>query len=334
MGWLQKAVYYTGSFVGIIRASARAHRDNDILPRPDTLMDQFKARLIKALLQFSALLPLSVARGLGRTAVRFYWPFGGRSREVTLRNIRAAYPDLSNTEQDALARRSLLATGELVGEMGHVWMKPWNEVASLIKEADGVELIKKAQGEGRGVILLAPHLGNWEVIGLHLATLGSTVSLYEPPKIAALGPVIEESRQSSGAILVPTNSRGLAKLLKSVKSGGIAGILPDQVPPELNSGENSLFMGISCFTGTLASNIIRRTGALAIFGFAQRVPGGFVVRYELAEPDIYSEDTALSLAALNRGVEVCLSYCAEQYQWEYKRFRTRPKDSSGFYDKQ
>ena len=295
-------------------------------------MDQFKSFLVKGLLHLSALLPLSFARGLGRFAVRLYWPFGGRSRQVTLANIRAVYASLSEKEQLALAKRSLVATGELAGEMGHVWMKPWEKVAELILDAQGVELISNAQREGRGVILLAPHVGNWEVIGLHLATLGSTVSLYEPPKIESLGAVIEKSRQSSGATLVPTTSRGLAKLLKSVKSGGIAGILPDQVPPEINSGENSVFMGIPCFTGTLASNIIRRTGALAVFGVATRVPGGFVIRYTLAEAEIYEQDTALSLAALNRGVEASLSNCVEQYQWEYKRFRVRPKDGPGFYD--
>ena len=295
-------------------------------------MDKFKSAFIKALLQFTALMPLAVARGLGRFMAAVYWPFGGRSRKVTLQNIRGAYPGLSDSEQVALARRSIMATGEVIAEMGHVWLKPWDYVSGLIKEVHGADLIIQALESGRGVIALGPHLGNWEVMGLHLPTLGSTVSLYEPPKLESLGRIIERARRNSGATLVPTTSRGLAKLLKSVKGGDIAGILPDQVPTDLNSGENSLFMGVRCFTGNLAGNIIRRTGALAVFGYAQRVPGGFVVRYELAEPDIYDEDTAVSLAALNRGVESCLRRCTEQYQWEYKRFRVRPKDGPGFYD--
>ena len=295
-------------------------------------MDKFKAAIIIALLHLSALLPISVARGMGRFAVRIYWPFGGHSRKVTLKNIRSAYPELSDAEQYALARRSLFATGELIGEMGHVWLKPWSAVSGLIKEIHGAELITDALKEGRGAVMLGPHVGNWEVAGLHLATLGKIISLYEPPKIASLGPVIERARQRNSGTMIPAGSRGLAKLLKNVKSGGLAGLLPDQVPSELNSGENSLFMGIPCFTGTLASNIIRRTGALAVFGVAQRVPGGFVIRYELAEPELYDADTAVSLAALNRGVEACLSNCVEQYQWEYKRFRVRPKDGPGFYD--
>jgi KDO2-lipid IV(A) lauroyltransferase len=40
---------------------------------------------------------------------------------------------------------------------------------------------------------------------------------------------------------------------------------------------------------------------------------------------------AVSLAALNRGVEACLRHCPEQYQWEYKRFRTRPRGEFDYY---
>jgi KDO2-lipid IV(A) lauroyltransferase len=296
------------------------------------MMNKINSAFIKAFLHLSALLPLSLVRCLGRLGAAIYWPFGGRSRKVTLKNIRGAYPHLSEPEQRALARRSLLATGEVIAEMGHIWIKPWSKVSGLIVEVYGAELITKALESGRGVVALGPHMGNWELIGLHVATLGKTVSLYEPPKFEALGAVIEQARQHSGATLVPTTRRGLASLLSSVKRGNIAAMLPDQVPGELNSGENSPFMGIPCFTGTLASNIIRRTGALAVFGVAKRVPSGFSIRYELAEPDIYDEDNGVSLAALNRGVESFLTTVPEQYQWEYKRFRVRPKDGPGFYD--
>ena len=295
-------------------------------------MNGLKAALIKLYLHFCALLPLSWARALGRGLVHLYWPMGGRSVKVTRRNIELVYTDLSEAEQSKLARRSLCATGELVSELGHVWIRPWDYTRDLIQSAEGSELISAAQAEGRGVIVLAPHIGNWEVVGLHLGTLGSTVSLYEPPKLASLGPMIEKARQRSGATLVPTDSRGLVKLLKSVKGGHISGILPDQAPPDVNSGENASFMGNQCFTPTLASNMIRRTGALAVFGVAKRVSGGFSLHYFAAEDGIYETDTAVSLAAMNRGVEACVRLCPEQYQWEYKRFRVRPKQGPGVYD--
>ncbi|MFT6956777.1 MAG: KDO2-lipid IV(A) lauroyltransferase [Halieaceae bacterium] len=295
-------------------------------------MNAIKAASIKGVLRLCSLLPLSWVRALGRVAAIWYWPVGGRSRRITERNIQLAFPELSETEQLVLAKRSVAATAELVMEMGHVWLKDWRYVQSLMLDVQGAELIEEAQREGRGVIVLAPHLGNWEMIGLHLGLLGSAVSLYEPPALSALGPMIERARQRSGATLVPTDARGLATLLKSVKRGNISGILPDQAPPDLNSGENSLFMGTACFTGTLSCNMIRRTGALAVFGFAQRVQGGFILRYLPCDKAIYDEDNHVSLGALNAGVENCLRFCEEQYQWEYKRFRVRPRQGPGVYD--
>lgn len=294
-------------------------------------MDRLKALAALLLLRICTLLPLGLARALGRGLARLYWPFRARSRRVTERNIALAFPHLTAREQRALSRSSLAATAELMAEMGHVWLRDWAHVRSLILEVEGAELVTRAQAEGRGVIVLAPHLGNWEVVGLHLGTLGPTVSLYEPPRLADLDPVIRSARQRSGATLVPTDSRGLAKLLRSVRGGDISGILPDQCPSDPKSGMNVEFMGIPCFTGTLASNMIRRTGALALFGYAKRIPGGFKVRYFPADELIYSENDRTSLISMNRGVEACLSDCPAQYQWEYKRFRVRPRQGPGVY---
>ena len=288
--------------------------------------------LIKMLLGFCALLPLSAARSLGRTMARVYWPIGGRSRKITEINIAAAFPELSERERTELSKKSIESTGELFTEMGHVWLKPWPQVADLIIQETGVELVHAAKASGRGVILLGPHLGNWEVAGLHCAAQGDTVTLFQPPKIEGLGKVMIAARQSSGATLVPTDRRGLAALLRSVKNGGTSAILPDQAPGDINSGQNSLFMGVPCFTGTLASNMIKRTGAVAVFAYALRVDGGFTMHYMAAEQEIYDDDLSVSLAALNRGVERCVRCCVEQYQWEYKRFRVRPRDGQGLYD--
>ena len=100
-------------------------------------MNGFKAALIKLYLHLCALLPLAWARALGRSAVRLYWPFGGRSRKVTQRNIEMAFPDLSPREQQQLAKRSLGATGELVSELGHVWIRPWEYTQGLVKRLRG-----------------------------------------------------------------------------------------------------------------------------------------------------------------------------------------------------
>jgi len=284
-----------------------------------------QARFIRSLLWLVAQLPLGMSRALGRGLGRVAWWVGGSARGVTLRNIDLAFPELTAAQREALARKSLMATAELAAEMGYIWFRPWTTVQRKILRVHGAEAVAAALAEGQGVMVLGPHLGNWEVAGLHMATLGEAVALYEPPHMRALDGMIRAARERSGSTLLPTDARGLGKLVRALRKGGIAGILPDQVPPVVESGENSVFMGVPCFTGTLASKLLSRSGARAFYAFAQRVTGGFHVYYLPADPALYSEDIQQSLLAMNRGVEACLRQCPAQYQWEYKRFRTRPR---------
>ncbi len=294
-------------------------------------MPGLKAALVKLLLHLSSWLPLRWARALGRGAGRLIWWLKLSSRRVTERNIELAFPEKTPAEQRRLALRSLQATAELAAEMGHIWLRPWEYVRERIDSVEGAELISEALASGRGAVVLGPHIGNWEVVGLHLATLGPAVSLYEPPHLSGIDSLIRAARERSGAQLVPTDSRGLATLLRCIKRGQIAGILPDQSPRALNAGQNVPFMGVRCFTPTLASQMIRRSGAVAVFAMALRTDGGFRVVYFPAEEAIYSEDITESLEAMNRGVERCVRAAEEQYQWEYKRFKVRPKEGPGAY---
>jgi KDO2-lipid IV(A) lauroyltransferase len=313
------------SRVGAQYAPTVANRSSDKVP------NTLQSRSIRFLFWLASLLPIGCSRAVGRGIGHIGWALNASYCGVTRRNLELAYPQMPADERVALAKRSILATGETAAEMGYVWARPWSDVNGLIVEVCGVEAVREALASGRGVMVLGPHLGNWEVAGLYMATLGEAVTLYEPPHMKALDNMVRQARSRSGATLVPTDKRGLAMLVRSLRGGGIAAILPDQVPPVVESGENSIFMGIPCFTATLASKLLTRSGAVAFFSFAERVDDGFRVHYLPAEEALYSDDIDIALKAMNDGVERCLRHCPEQYQWEYKRFRTRPREEPDQY---
>ncbi len=278
-----------------------------------------------------ARLPVEWARTLGRWSGELGYRLDGRSRRVAERNIALAYPDLDDSNQDRLVRETLRETGALAAEMGHVWLRPWVSTERLILQVEGKNSVKAALEGGRGVIILGPHLGNWEVLGLHLATLGEMVALFEPPKIQSLGPLIQRARERSGGRLVPTTPRGIASLVKSVKAGGISGILPDQVPDSETGGLNVPFMGVDCGTAALGCNLIQRSGAVAFLGAAFRVKGGFEVCYVPAPAALYGDDLREALTAMNSAIADLLETREAQYQWQYKRFRTQPNSGTDHY---
>ena len=62
-----------------------------------------------------------------------------------------------------------------------------------------------------------PHLGSWEFFGKYTSLYFPMTSMYKPPKLSNLDPLIKKGRESSGASLVPTNKTGIKKILKALK---------------------------------------------------------------------------------------------------------------------
>lgn len=292
-------------------------------------MTQLKTKLVEATVAVLGSLPLSVARGMGAGFAKLCLLFNDRNSRVTARNIALCFPQLSKQEQRALVRASMLQTGRLAFEIFSVWRsnEQWRNKRTLA--VYGLDKLHAALDEGKGVIVLAPHIGNWEVLGASLPTIAPATCMYQPPKQTYLERVIVRSRENTGMTLVPTNAKGVAKLLKALKSGEMVGILPDQCPDM--GGEFADFFGHPAYTMTLLHGLIQRTQCKVVTGLAKRVNGGFEIHYLDPDPAIYDPDLATSLTGLNSCVETCVDLCPEQYQWEYKRFRKTPPSGEKFY---
>lgn len=247
--------------------------------------------------------------------------FSRREREVTLANLGAVYPQPDEAQRTQLARQSLQHSSATMLELGHAWMAPPGQVDAHILAVHGRDKLDTARAEGRGVIVLAPHFGNWEVLNFWLSSHFPFTAMYEPPKITELDPVIRQGRERMGALLVPTNPRGVAALLKALKRCEAIGILPDQVPNR-GSGVVAPFFQRDAYTATLLPKLVMRTHARVVTGVARRLPGqGFEIHFVDADDRVYSEDDVQSATGVNASVEAAIALDPAQYQWEYKRYR-------------
>ena len=215
--------------------------------------------------------------------------------------------------------------------MGKAWLCPIEKTLALVKQEEGYTEFRQAVDSKQGVILLAPHLSNWEIFGFFASEGLPSNFMYQPPRIAGLDRLLREVRARNGVRLAPTNRKGVAELLSALKNGEVTGVLPDQVPND-ESGIFTAFFGQPAFTMTLVSKLVQRTGAKVFCGYAKRLPKakGFCAVFLPADPLIYSTDLDESVAGLNKTVEQAVRESISQYQWEYKRFRRQP-DNSEFY---
>lgn len=284
---------------------------------------KLKDRLARGLVRLISRLSKSSIDRLGSGAGRLVETFPNRQRRNALINIGLCFPELSRDEQLDLRRRNLREFGRTYLEIAYLWQRPADQVLSLVHEVDGAELLERRNG--KGLIVLSPHLGAWELAGLHLAAQGRTAIFYKPQKY--LDDLILAARKRSGAMLAPITARGIRVLVQALERGDYVGILPDQEPKADKGAVFAPLFGIPAFTGLLVNRLARKTGAPVIFMFAERLPprqGGFRVHCIRAPDGIDSDDDVVAATALNAGIEACVRRCPEQYVWPYKRYRRRP----------
>ena len=285
------------------------------------------ARLLHALLWLLGRLPLDILQALGSG-------FGALARWMNLREARVArrslelcFPKMDEAERKALWRRNLAETGKTLFETTRLWTRPASNNLSFIHAVHGREHFDVALAAGRGVIIAAPHLGNWELLNQWLAAQSPLAILYRAPRQPALDALIRRFRAQPGVTQVRAEAAGVRTLLKLLKEGGMLGILPDQ-QPKRGDGEFAPFFGIPALTMTLLPRLAERTGATVLCAYVERIaaPGrGFEVHIEPAPAAVGDPDPNIATAALNTALEHCIRAEPAQYQWSYKRFTIRPE---------
>jgi KDO2-lipid IV(A) lauroyltransferase len=202
-------------------------------------------------------------------------------------------------------------------------------VLSLVSEVVGLDLLEAAVSSGRGTLLLGPHLGAWEVVGLFVSAHHSMTSLYRPSREPALDRRLVRARERFGARLVPADARGLRALFRVLRRGGVVGILPDQ-NPGAGAGVLAPLFGIPARTSTLTARLLDASGAVPLLTWAERLDRGRGFRLHFVETDadaLRDDDPVRAASALNRELERLIRGSPDQYLWSYRRFRHGPPDA-------
>lgn len=282
-------------------------------------------------LRLFALLPLAIAQCIGGFIgwAMAYLP--NKKRHISQRNVELCLPDLPADKQTALVRRSLIETGKTAAETGALLSWKRDRLLGLVKDCKGEAELRAAHQRGKGVIIAAPHLGAWELVGLYCSARYPMTSLYRPQK-GRLDNFIRCGRERLGAHLVPTNLKGVRPLYEALNRGELIGILPDQNPGK-GVGVFAPFFGVDANTMVLLSRLAQKSGATVMFAYAERLaPGqGFRMHFIPANKGLYDSDITQSVTAMNRGLEDQIRRFPHQYWWSYPRFRRNRSGRSNIY---
>lgn len=280
-----------------------------------------------------AALPWPWLRAAARALAWGMRRFDLREAKVARRNLRIAFPHWTPDRRERLLHEILDNTAGQALETLRLWTRPHARNLAWIVEQDDVALFDAALAAGRGVIIAAPHHGNWELLNQWLAARTPLAILYKPPDSAIGEAFLRRVRADQDRVVqVRARAQGIRQLFRRLADGGVVGLLPDQ-QPKAGDGEFAPFFGAQALTMTLLGRLAERSQAPVLFAWCQRLPGDgadgprFALRLRPAPPMIAAADSSQAVAALNQALEAIVSQAPAQYQWTYKRYTLRPPGS-------
>ncbi len=297
-------------------------------------MNKLLARLLYLSASLLGRLPWPVLLRLGDGLAAWWRWRDVRECRVARINLELAYPDLLPAQREEMHRAILRTTARQVLETVRLWTRPHEENLGLLREQHGIALMDQAIAAGRGVIIAAPHHGNWELLNQWLAWRTPLAILYRPPD----SPVVEQflnlvraDADADRVTQVRAEGPAIRQLFKRLNDGGVIGILPDQ-QPKAGDGEFAPFFGVQALTMTLLGRLASRTGATVLFAWCERTDThadrpGFALHIEAAPAEVSDADPEVAVTALNAMVERIARRDPAQYQWTYKRYTLRPPGS-------
>ena len=295
-------------------------------------MDKLKGALLVGALRLFALLPWRAVQAVGSAIGWVMWKTPNRSRDVVRINLAKCFPDMDPAERERLVGQSLKDIGKSLTESACAWIWPAQRSIDLVREVEGLDVLKDALASGKGVVGITSHLGNWEVLNHFYCSQCKPIIFYRPPKLKAVDDLLRKQRVQLGNQVAASTKEGILSVIKEVRKGGAVGIPADPEPSE-SAGIFVPFFATQALTSKFVPNMLAGGKAVGVFLHALRLPdgSGYKVILEAAPEAMYSTDTETSCAAMSQVVERYVRAYPSQYMWSMKRFKKRPPGEERWY---
>lgn len=263
----------------------------------------------------------------GRSLGGFLWYLLRRQRRRTLDHLQLAFPQLSESQRQELAKNCFRHLGTNVGEMLHMLVHDC-EIPRQQVQVEGWEHVASLQEQDRPIMILTGHCGNWELLAATINCRGLDMAVVaRGQQDERLDSFISGFRARFGTITIARAQEGAARtLLRQLRKGGALGMLIDQ--DTRVDGVWVPFFGHLAFTPVGAASIALRQGVAVVPAFIERLDGGkHLARFEPALE--LSDDLTEATALMTTRIEQQIRRRPEQWVWMHRRWRRRPEGETG-----
>jgi KDO2-lipid IV(A) lauroyltransferase len=249
---------------------------------------------------------------------------------VVDQNLKIAYPEGSvshpiESHRQQILRESYRSFGCLVLEIFLV-LGPLKKFVLKYVDLSGVENLRAAQRQGKGVIFLSSHVGNWEIMAATggLLAQADLMLVTKQIKPAWLHQAIEQGR-SNCHVRATYEPRTMRDVLSHLKKNGAVGFVLDQyVGPPV--GVRVPLFGVPVGTAFVVATLAKRTGAVVLPVQNFRTPDGrwkVVIEEPLQWQSFEDQnyEIAANTALYNAVVEKHILSHPSQWLWIHRRFK-------------
>jgi KDO2-lipid IV(A) lauroyltransferase len=218
----------------------------------------YRAEFWRMGLGFVHFVPRSVCVRFGRVLANVYWLLAGRRREIVIQNI---LPAVKNDRAAAEKKARELIHGFAI-KIVDLWRyEAGLPIENTFGHATGWEHFESAVAQKRGVLLLTPHLGNWEFGGPWLTQKGITLQVIT---MAEPGRNFTQLRQASRArwnietLVVGTDPFAFVEIIRRLEAGATIALLIDR--PLASTTATVTLFGRPFAASTAAAELARASG--------------------------------------------------------------------------
>ncbi len=273
---------------------------------------------VRALLAVALALPYrSRVPFMGWVTARIAAPIAGWDTRVR-NNLNMILPELPAAEVTRLTRavpdnfgRALIESYSGEEFIAHL--------ADVPLQGEGVEALAEAHAAGRPVLLVTAHFGNYQAARVALNSRGYNVGgIYMPMSNAYFNERYVAEMKALGGPVFERSARGLARMVKFLKSGGKVGVIADHF---MAHGVPIPFLGKPAWTALSAAEMAVKYDALLIpiYGLRQADGLGFDV---IVDPPIPHGDPVEMTKAINASLEPMVRAHPDQWFWIHRRWKT------------
>lgn len=264
---------------------------------------------------------MALGRGIGKLSAKLL-----RSRrQVAIRNLELAFPELTPEERLKTTLRVFEHVGMGIAEAASMWFRPVSFLDPHFT-IEGLEHLEAAKSRGKGVIILQAH---FTLIEAAAAVIGSRVpmsAVVDNPKNELFGALLKYHRERH--VTETIENHNIRKMIRRLRNNEVVWYSPDLYVAKSNGGILTNYFQQPVLTTDGIARIARMTGATLIPYYPNRQlehkPARLVFLPPLTSFD--TSDLTVATQQMNDLFEAQVRRQPDQYFWVHKRFKSPDKN--------